>query len=303
MVIVNPTAGGGAAGREWSHAAGVLRSELGAFEVAFTKGPGDAGRIAEEEARSGRRLIITFGGDGTISEIAGGVLRSREPVELGLLPQGTGADFLRSLGVPRRLAEAARVLRSGATRCVDAGKVTLTARDGQPHERFFVNSASFGLSGNVAEHANRGSKAWGGRLTFASSTLMKALEYEHPHVWLQIDDAPAIRLPVTSVCFTNGRFFGGGMKIAPDAALDDGRLDIVVIGKLSLWRVVTRTPLLYLGAHLGLPEVKHRLAHRARAWAVEEDRRILVEVDGESPGVLPACFEICPGALRVRVPA
>ena len=104
LIIINPAARGGAAGRSWTTAAATVRAHFGPYECAFTKARGDATRIAEEQSRSGRRLLITFGGDGTISEVASGILRSGANVELGFLPQGTGGDFLRTIGTPKRLA-------------------------------------------------------------------------------------------------------------------------------------------------------------------------------------------------------
>lgn len=303
LIIINPAAGAGGAGRDWSHLAATVRTHFGAFACAFTQGPSDAARIAEEEARRGRRLLIAFGGDGTISEVASGILHSGTPTELGVLPHGTGADFLRTLGIPRRLADAARLLRNGACRQIDVGRITYTGLDGGMDSRYFVNSASFGMSGEVAERANRSSKRWGGRLSFATATLRTALSYEHPEVSLTLNGNGPRRIRITSVSVCNGRYFGGGMKIAPEASLVDGRLDVILIEKLSLLEVIARSPRLYSGTHLALPQVHHWLARRVVASPPEPGARILLEVDGETPGRLPAEFEVCLKALRVRVPS
>ncbi len=122
LIIINPAAGGGAAGRSWASAAATVRSHFGPYECVFTEGEGDAIRIAEEQSRAGRRLLITFGGDGTISEVASGILRSGAEVELGFLPQGTGADFLRTIGTPKRLADAIRFSGSRDTNSRDTNR-------------------------------------------------------------------------------------------------------------------------------------------------------------------------------------
>lgn len=302
LVIVNPAAGGGSGGRDWAHAVASVRSNFGPFECAFTKTSGDAARIAETQSQAGRALIIAFGGDGTISEIAAGILRSGLDVELGVLPHGTGQDFVRSLALPSRLADAARSLRDGRSVRIDMGKVCCRGPDGGRSSQYFINSASFGLSGEVTENINRSSKALGGLFAFASQTVRTAFTYDPPDVYLEIDDEPARRLPITTVAFNNGRYFGGGMKMAPDASLVDGRLDMIVVRKLSLPRILLQGPRLYAGAHLGMPEVDHRLVVSARARPVDPNIQIALEVDGESPGFLPADVEVMPKALRVRVP-
>lgn len=305
LIIINPAARGGKAGRSWASAATVIRSHFGPFQCAFTQCQGDAARIAEEEAGNGRRFIVSYGGDGTISEVARGILRSGAAAELGVLPQGTGADFLRTLGVPSRLADAARALRDGRPRTIDVGEVSFTGHDGATESRFFINSASFGLSGEVASRTNRanlagGRQLLGGALAYATETIKAAFEFDPPSVWLQIGMDAARRMPITQVSINNGKFFGGGMKIAPDASLVDGLLDLVVVRKLSFARIAADGPRIYSGTHLSLPEVTHGQVGTVRAWPVSARSTIALEVDGETPGVLPARFSIRPGAIRIR---
>ncbi len=308
LIIINPAAGGGAAGRSWASAAATIRTHFGPYECAFTKGEGDATRIAEEQSRAGRTLLITFGGDGTISEVARGILRSGAAAELGVLPQGTGADFLRTLGTPKRLADAARALRTGEPRRIDVGKVEYTDAEGKTTSRYFVNSSSFGLSGEVAARMNRANRssgigsALGGKLAYATHTVKAAFAFEAPEVWLETDEQEKRRLPITQVSVNNGRFFGGGMKIAPEARLVDGLLDLVVIRKVSFARILADGPRIYTGTHVSLPEVDHVQVKSIKAWPVDEQAKVGVEVDGETPGTLPAKFEVCPAALNVRVP-
>jgi YegS/Rv2252/BmrU family lipid kinase len=251
---------------------------------------------------AGRRFIIAFGGDGTISEVARGILSAETDTELGVLPHGTGSDFVRSLELPSRLGDAAATLSEGRTVWMDVGNVSFRTSKGDTETRDFINSSSFGLSGDVTESTNRSSKSLGGFVSFASSTIKSAFTFDHPDVFLEVDDEPARRLPITTVCFNNGRYFGGGMKIAPDASMVDGRLDLIVVRKLSFGKILAQGPRLYAGAHLSLPEVHHRLATTARAWPAGSDVDVLLEVDGESPGTLPAQFQIRPKALRVRIP-
>src|SRR3990172_3925413 len=225
LVIVNPASRGRRGASDWPAAASALRSHFGGFECRFTRGPGDAARIAREEAARGRALLVAFGGDGTISECAQGILESGTQAELGILPHGTGGDLVRSLALPTRLADAARALRRGRTVTIDVGRVVF--EDGR--EKSFVNSASFGLSAEVARRVS--GREGGGYL---AETVKAASEYRHPEIELTVDSGPRRRLRITTVSLHNGRFFGGGMKMAPEARLTDGLLDLVVVRKLSL---------------------------------------------------------------------
>lgn len=292
LVIVNPASRGGRGASDWPAAASALRTHYGAFECRFTAGAGDAVRIARKEAERGRELLVTFGGDGTISECARGILESGRPSELGILPHGTGGDLVRSLALPTRLADAAHALRRGRTVAIDVGRVVF--EDGQ--ESSFVNSASFGLSAEVARRVSR--REGGG---YIAETLKAASEYRHPEIELAVDSGPRRRLRITTVSLHNGRFFGGGMKMAPEARLTDGLLDLVVVKKLSLSKLVRECPLLYLGAHLGLPEVEHGRVSVVEARSVNPAIAVLVEIDGEVEHRLPARFEIRKRALRLRV--
>ena len=291
LVIVNPASRGGQGGADWPAAAAALRSHFGPFECRFTAGPGDASRIAREEALRGRALVVAFGGDGTISETVRGILESGAPAELGILPHGTGGDLSRSLALPTRPADAARALRRGRSLAIDVGRVRFA--DGS--EKSFVNSASFGLSAEVARLVSAGKRSG-----YVLETLRAASSYRHPEVELTLDAGPRRRVRITTVSLHNGRFFGGGMKMAPEAALADGLLDLVVVRKLSLAKLARESPRLYLGAHLSLPEVEHGRVRVLEARALGHASEVPVEIDGEASGMLPARFEIQPRAIRLR---
>ena len=308
LVIVNPASAGGATGDAWPKLASDLRTHFGPFAVAFTGRGGDASSIAEREARDGR-LVVACGGDGTVSEVADGLVRSGARAVLGVLPSGTGGDFRRTLSLPTRGPDAALVLREGKTKLLDAGRVTFTGNDGVEETRHFVNVASFGMGGDVIRRVKDraglppgASRILGGKLSFAAAALQSALAFEKPTVRASLDSGREARLTVANFCVANARYFGGGMKVAPDALLDDGLLDVISIGDLSAPAIFANAYKLYLGTHLGMEQVGHARARRveARPWS---DEVVKLEVDGELAGRLPAVFEILPGALRVRCPS
>lgn len=301
FIIVNPKSGRGIDEKKWASLTLQIHNNLGPFDFEFTRSSGDAIRIAEKESQQGRGFIVAMGGDGTISEVATGIMNSGKSVELGILPRGTGGDFSRSLNISKDLSKAARQLREGTTRRIDAGRIRFLNNEGKEAVRYFVNTASFGMSGGVATRANESSKKLlGGRLTFAAATFKTTLVDSNSDVYLQIDQQEKRRMRVAAVCVANGRFWGGGMKIAPEAKLNDGYFDVVMIGDLSVLEKLTKSYRLYSGTHLKIDKVGFALGSRIEATPVNGSDPVLIEVDGEAPGHLPATIELLPQALRIR---
>src|SRR4029079_4423622 len=251
VVIVNPSSAGGSTGEAWPQIASDLRSHFGAFRVLFTKQRGDAATLANEAARKGAQLIIACGGDGTISEVANGILSSGKDVELGILPSGTGGDFRRTLEIPSRTRDAAKILRTGRTARIDAGRVSYVDRNGTDATRYFVGVASCGMSTKVIERVKAD------HASFASALLKTAMRNEPVRLVVQLDDSHEHHLVVSNLCVANARYFGGGMKIAPDAKLTDGKFDVVSVGDLSALKIFTSAPRVYTRSHLSRAEDLH----------------------------------------------
>ena len=302
LVIVNPRSGGGRSAAQWARVRAALADGRGELDSAHTTAPRDATEIARREAAAGRRLILALGGDGTISEVADGVLAAGagSTTEIGLIPRGTGGDFRRTLELPQEIAAAAQHIRQTAARTVDAGRVRYRTGDGGEAVRHFINVASFGFSSAVARRANASSKRFGGRLAFLGATVRELFAHDNHDVWLTIDGQERRQQRVMLAAVGNGRFFGGGMKICPDATLDDGAFDLVAVGDLTRAQVVANIGRLFTGTHLELDMVTHARITRLHAEPVEAGATIPLELDGETPGALPATFEMLPGALRIR---
>jgi len=312
LVIVNPESAGGTTRKVWPSIASDLRAHFGAFSCAFTGKAGEGNELAAEAARKGTKMIIACGGDGTISEVANGILASGKDAELGILPSGTGGDFRKTVEIPTRSRDAARILREGVTRLIDVGRVTFTKKDGENDARYFLGVASFGMSADVIERVKEGGPQWlpanapkwlRGRLSFGVSMLQTAVRSSAIRVIVQLDDTHERHLTVANLCIANARFFGGGMKIAPQAKLADGQFDVITIGDLGPLKILANAPRLYLGAHLGMHEVRHELARKIVTRPALRDAEVILEVDGELPGRLPATFQVVPQALRIRCPA
>ena len=209
VVIINPSSASGSTGEAWPGIASDLSSEFGPFQTAFTKVRGDAAALANEAARKGARLIIACGGDGTVSDVANGILSSGKDAELGILPSGTGGDFRRSLEIPTQARAAARILREGRARRIDVGRISFIDQRGAEAMRYFVGVASCGMSTKVIERVKAGGPDWlpastpkwlGGRISFGASLLQTAVRTEATRLLVQLDDSPERQLLVVNLC-------------------------------------------------------------------------------------------------------
>jgi diacylglycerol kinase (ATP) len=298
VVIVNRRAGGGLSDAGWARLSTAVADGLGPFSVVFTEHRGHATELARAASAAGAPLVVAFGGDGTINEVANGLLGTGTP--LGIIPRGTGGDFRRTLGLPEDVTKAAAWVKQATPRTIDAGVVKLCDHDGTPIERRFVNVSSVGFSAAVADRANRSSKRLGAKAAFLSATLRTLFGTDNADVVLRIDDQEPMRRKAMFVAMGNGCYFGGGMKVCPKADLQSGTLDLVVVGDLSRLDVILKTNRLYDGTHLNMKEVFHTTARKVHIESADPGQKVLVELDGETPGQLPATFDILPGALVLQ---
>ena len=311
VVVVNPRSQNGALGKKWPDLSRVLHREMGAFEAVMTQAPGDATRLARAALTGGADVVVAIGGDGTIHEVVNGFFDEQEkPVKpgaaLGLLPYGTGGDFRKTVKVPKELEDAARVIARGRRQTIDVGSLRYREGHAQGVERrsVFVNIASFGIGGLVDQIVNTSSKVLGGRVSFLMGTARAALRYKNQRVRLVFDgDEDAfVETTINNVAVANGQYFGGGMHIAPEASLDDGQFDVVTLGDLTPFDFLRDGHRVYRGAHLDMAKVSFRRARRVDARPVDPDEDVLLDVDGEAPGALPASFTVIPRALDLIVP-
>jgi YegS/Rv2252/BmrU family lipid kinase len=296
VFLVNPASDNGATGRRWPELAH-RASQLGLHgEALFSERPGHLIDLARKAVDDGAQLVVAVGGDGTLNEVVNGV--AGRDVELATIPIGTGMDFVRTHGIPNRFDDAVRVARDGAARTVDAGRVSFRTWAGEDAERWFANVGSVGMSGAVAQRANGMSKALGGKATFFYALTRVFFEWQNTEVTVRFAGGER-HGRMHDVIVANGVWHGGGMKLAPDAAPDDGAFDVVLIGDVSKADFLTTAPKLYKGRHVHHPKVE---VVRTPAVTVDAPAVLPIELDGEQVGTTPASFEIVPAALRVRVP-
>lgn len=302
-------AGGGRLRRAWPQINAALEKEIGGFELRQTGDAGDAAIFAHAFALSGYSLVIAVGGDGTVSEVADGLLMAgqegAELPELGIVPCGSGSDFARSLGIAKGAAMAAKRIAAGAVRSIDVGRVSYVDDHGRLARRHFINIASLGVSGPAARAVNEDRRK--GRVSatalFYWRTVSEFIRYRFQHVRIRVDNGDPIEGAIGVVAVSNGKFFGSGMMIAPDAVLDDGLFDVVILRGAGKLKLVWDIRLLYGGRHRNHPAITILRGRRVNVEPLGDPdvNGALVEVDGECLGRIPATFEMVPRGLKLRL--
>lgn len=301
MVVCNPVSGGG---RGLSLLPVVRRALEGAgvrYIAGTTGGRWHAARLARSAVEGGCSAVIAVGGDGTLFEVINGVLYPGEgagDVAIGLIMAGRGSDFGRSLGVPSDAQVACAQLLEGRTRRVDLGEATFEVAGGRTLTRYFANAAGLGFDAEVTVRANAGPRILGGTIPYLSSLARTLGTYRNKRVTVKLDDNEPWSARVNSVVIANGQYFGGGMKIAPEALLTDGVLDVTVLGDLGKIELVRNVPRVYDGSHVTHPKVS---VYRAERVEVSSPDRLLLQADGEVLGHAPATLRVVPQAIQFMV--
>jgi diacylglycerol kinase (ATP) len=309
LVIVNPAAGRGRAQRLWPSAAEALRAAEVAFDVVTTQAAGEAATIAECRARDYAALIAA-GGDGTVHEVANGLLRAAadgEVAALGVLPLGSGDDFAKLMPPEARVGghalewqQAVASIARGATRRFDAGRIDAVCADGAARHCYFANGMDAGFGAQGAAHAAAMPKWVKGRAAYFGALAKTLVAYPRLRLRLTLDDAPPETCDATIAAVMNGRCFGGSFWVCPEARADDGLLDVMLAKALGRGAILGLVPRVMRGTHTAHPYVRML---RARRVVLESEIAMALEADGELPlgAVRRVVVSALPGALRVLV--
>ena len=297
-VIVNPVAGAYSTRRKWPIISRLLRRIGISFDFEYTEGVGHAIELARAAASDGYRYLVAVGGDGTVNEVANGILYSTNApsTALGVVSTGTGSDFARSAGIPRDYATACSALTNSRRLPIDVGVVEYQS-EGRTLQRFFVNAAGAGFDAAVVKETERFPKFFGGTIPYVAGLLRTLFSYKNKPVEVRVgDEVESGR--VLSVVVANGGYLGGGMHIVPQAELGDSLLDVAIIGDMGKLELLKELPKVYKGTHVNHPKFKMKKATRI---TVESTEPMLVYADGELLGECPASFWLMPAALSIVV--
>jgi diacylglycerol kinase (ATP) len=306
FAVVNPRSGNGRTAREWPQIERALREVYPGLTTVPTCGRGEATKLVRQALNEGYSEIVAIGGDGTINEAVNGFFDADGAVApdavFAFVTSGTGGDFRKSFGITEGYAPAIARLTDARVQAIDVGRISCVSRTGEPVQRYFVNIASFGLSGVIVDRVNRAriSKLFGGTFAFAFHSVLAMLTYRERMVRIRVDGDYDEIAAIATVAVANGQYFGSGMRVAPNAVPDDGLFDVIIMGGGR--RAVSDLKLLYTGEHLNSPGVRALRGRKLVAAPVAETggHAVCIELDGESAGRLPATFEILPRALNLR---
>lgn len=301
-VIVNPFSARGQTEKKWEMIKLAIKTHFREFKYVFTEKPRQATEIARGLIKDGFDLIIGVGGDGTLNEISNGFFSDysgkaiNQDAALGIIPSGTGSDFIRFMKIPREFEKSAALIKNSKNKKIDIGKITYGGANAK--EQYFINVADFGLGAEVIKKISNVQAARRGALTYYRGLLTTLLNYRSKTVTLTVDGRQQLQGEYLIGAVANGRIFGGGMIIAPQAEPDDGYFDLVLIESMKKLEILTNTRLLYSGAIAKNPKV-HIL--KARHIKVESPDEVHIEYDGEMGEKLPAEFSIIEKALNFRI--
>ncbi len=306
LVILNPSSQGGKTGEQADELLRVIERYLGPVDCDKTNAPRHAVELAARAAEQGREKVIAVGGDGTLHEVANGLMRADKPAgklpKLGIVGQGTGGDFRKTLGLEHRLDRYCEAIVRGVTKAVDLGRFSYRTRAGDTDTAYFINILSMGLGGLVDEYV-AGSQMSGAIAYFGASAkaLLKSEVGVLDCVLHHGGEREEREVITRQLAICNGRFFGGGMEVGPMAVLDDGVFDVVSLGAASRLKFAIGSLAIYSGKHVNKPDVEVFQCERIDIELKNDGIRdnFPLDVDGEPLGTLPISVEVVPKALEV----
>ena len=257
------------------------------WEIRETTRQGDGTCLARDVALEGVDIVAAAGGDGTIGDVVNGIVGTG--ARLGIVPLGTGNDFARSLGLAGNLDLAVRTLVHGTPRRIDLGRTG---------DRYFINAAGCGFDALVAERVNRGYRWLRGTPAYVLAMLQSLATHRAANMRITAD-GESLELRAMLCCVANSPGYGGGMRIAPDARIDDGALDLCILKEAGTFEFLRAFPRVFRGTHVTHPKFMTRRVTRVR---IETDPPIPVLIDGEVNHMTPIEFEVVPGAIEVMSP-
>ena len=298
-IIVNPAAGNGRCGKLWENIRDSYIAQKSDINIVYSSTSGEATDIASSAIDKGETTLVAVGGDGTINEVVNGFFRNSEVInqeaKLGIIPLGTGSDFHRSLNSSFSVDSILDYSGHNPTTMCDLGLVSCLDFKNKPVTRYFINVADAGFGAAVVANSKNKSRALNARLLYLKAVLTTLLKYRPTEIRSSIDGGRPRSSTLLTFVVANGKYFGGGIQVAPDASPDSGDFQTVRIASLSLLNLIVNIAKLYNGKI-----AQHSKVRVGHAKSIQlSGTGVPLETDGELIGKLPATITIKPAALAV----
>ena len=278
-------------------------SEVGALTFLVTQRANHASELACTAVLNGATHIICMGGDGSLNEVINGIMSASadnlNDIRIGLLPYGTGNDFARTMGITHKIESLKAWIKEDSYRLIDLGWAEYYDGNGQQLKRYFVNITDVGIGGAIAQRLANSSKFWGSTITYQKAILAALLTYKNQPVNVNANSFN-YESEVMSLIVANGKFFGGGMSIAPDALPDDNLFSVVIVGKISIFEYLMNLGRIKKSQKIEHPDVKYLSASELSIESLS--RALPIDMDGEFAGYTPLKLKVVPAAIKFLCP-
>lgn len=301
QVIFNPVSAGGKTQKRFKEIIQLLENSFGkGFNVYTTTRQNEAELISRMVIENGTDLIIGVGGDGTLNEIINGFYYKGRLINkncsLGIISSGSGEGFSRSFGLPRNLSQQIEIIKNGSTKLVDIGRIIYSTSNGSKRERYFLNEFQVGIGGAVVNNVHSLFKKLGGTIAFGIGTVLTAITYPNKYVSIKMNNSKEFLCELTGLVVANGNITGGGMKLVPNAKMDDGHFDILFMHRMSPLQRLWNFPKIYTGSHIKSRMFDIELANHLE---INSEEKIYIESDGELLGSLPCSVDLLSSQINI----
>lgn len=298
--IINPKAAGGNALKSWNKSKKVIESFFPQYDFEITKSRRQATKITQEALINDYETIVAFGGDGTLNEVINGFYHSGNLINpkarLAVISIGTGGDFGRMMNFSQKVEVACELIKNGKTKKCNVGLVSCSNEKGEKNQRYFINIAEAGFGAETVRLINQNETINYRRLVYLKGLLRTVATYQNKNMEIEVDGSLIHSGKTLVAIVANGQYFGGGMHITPNAKIDDGMFEIVILGDLGKFNIIRNIYCLYNGTIATHPQVK---CVRGREIKISSSEKVLIELDGDYVGCSPVTFNVQPQSINL----
>lgn len=302
LAIINPASNGGRTAKRWPKFYNSFSSSDIKIKDIYTEYPGHAVELAKEAALKGYKYIMAVGGDGSVNEIINGLIENDKllnpELKLIVFSQGTGSDLIRTLNISSEVEDIIQIIKKKKIKKIDLIKAEYLNKENKRENRYFVNAGDCGLGAEVAARVNKSNKPTTGSLSYLSAVFSALLKYSNSQVEIQADGKNVYSGELNTLVIANGKYFGGGIKVAPEAELSNGKMNAVLLKDFSRLGIILNLIKGYKGSHINHPKVESITAKKLKIYS---EPKMNIEVDGENVAETPAEFSILEDKLSVMI--